>query len=69
MLLVVSYRIALHPLKSFPGPLIAKFTSAYSALYIWKRDFHLASVQWHKKYGKHNASFSSPRILLMVINN
>ncbi|KAH8688922.1 cytochrome P450, partial [Phaeosphaeriaceae sp. PMI808] len=31
--------------------LAARITSAYSALYIWRRTFHLASINWHEKYG------------------
>ncbi|KAH8897433.1 cytochrome P450 [Thozetella sp. PMI_491] len=49
--LAVTYRLTFHPLRSYPGPLAAKFTSAYGAWFVWRQNFHLKSVQLHEKYG------------------
>ena len=56
ILLVVGYRLALHPLGNFPGPFAARLTSAYSAFYVWRRDFHLFALGLHAKYGANTGS-------------
>ncbi|KAI1412809.1 benzoate 4-monooxygenase cytochrome P450 [Hypoxylon sp. FL1857] len=50
-LLVISYRLLLHPLKNYPGPLLAKFTDGYGGFYSLKRRLHLQTWQDHLSYG------------------
>ncbi|KAF1950263.1 cytochrome P450 [Byssothecium circinans] len=74
-LLILSYRIGFHPLKSFPGPIGARVTSAYSFWYIWHRNFHTACLHLHKKYGSvvrvapNRLVFSSVTALQDIYNN
>ncbi|KAI1501827.1 cytochrome P450 [Biscogniauxia marginata] len=42
---------AFHPLRAYPGPLVAKFTNAYGAFYVVRRCMHLATYDDHLKYG------------------
>ncbi|KAH8724220.1 cytochrome P450 [Phaeosphaeriaceae sp. PMI808] len=42
-----------HPLSSYPGPFLAKFTDLYAAYHGWKGDIHLDIYRCHQKYGKH----------------
>ncbi|KAI1414071.1 cytochrome P450 [Hypoxylon sp. FL1857] len=51
ILLAVSYRLLLHPLRSYPGPLIAKLTSAYAGIYAIRRCLPLVIWQLHEKHG------------------
>lgn len=72
---MVAYRLASDALRKFPGPLLARFTSAYGAIHVWRRDFHLVSVGWHKKYGPvvrvapDRLVFSSAQALQDIYNN
>ncbi|KAI0876471.1 cytochrome P450 [Hypoxylon argillaceum] len=50
-LLLVSSQIVLHPLRRYPGPLVAKFTNGYGAYYALKRSLHVQTFDDHKRYG------------------
>ncbi|KAI1176833.1 cytochrome P450 [Nemania sp. FL0916] len=51
ILLVVAYNFALHPLRNFPGPPIAKLTNGYGAYHVVRNRMHLAMYRDHLKYG------------------
>ncbi|RAR12621.1 cytochrome P450 [Stemphylium lycopersici] len=48
---VIIYRLTLHPLASYPGPLLAKVTDIYLAYYAYKGSRHLAFSRAHEQYG------------------
>ncbi|ETS86539.1 hypothetical protein PFICI_00367 [Pestalotiopsis fici W106-1] len=48
---VLSYRLLLHPLSDYPGPLIAKLTDGRNGYYSLLRDLHLVSLRDHRKFG------------------
>ncbi|KAI2613242.1 cytochrome P450 [Hypoxylon sp. NC1633] len=50
-LLVISYRLFLHPLSRYPGPFFAKLSDAYPGFYAFRRRLHLTTLQDHRKYG------------------
>ena len=45
------YRLTLHPLAKYPGPLFARITDWYSVYYAWKGDRHLEFYRCHELYG------------------
>ncbi|OLL24230.1 Isotrichodermin C-15 hydroxylase [Neolecta irregularis DAH-3] len=47
----VIYTLYLHPLASYPGPLVAKFTILWRVYQVWTGKRHLKLQQLHKKYG------------------
>ncbi|KAI1391783.1 cytochrome P450 [Hypoxylon trugodes] len=47
----VSYRLLLHPLRKYPGPFIAKLSDAYEGYFAAARRLHLKTYQDHIKYG------------------
>ncbi|KAI0097524.1 cytochrome P450 [Nemania sp. FL0031] len=51
ILLIVAYRVLVHPLQKFPGPLVAKFSNAYGAFHVMQTRMHLATYHNHLKYG------------------
>ncbi|CAJ2512608.1 Uu.00g007270.m01.CDS01 [Anthostomella pinea] len=51
-LLVIGHRILLHPLRRYPGPLVAKFTDWYGGFHALSMHLHLTTYQDHKKYGR-----------------
>ncbi|ROW18107.1 hypothetical protein VPNG_00185 [Cytospora leucostoma] len=51
LLLIAGYRILLHPLHNYPGPLLAKLTAWYAGFHAVKRDLHLEVTKDHRKYG------------------
>ncbi|KAF3061047.1 Isotrichodermin C-15 hydroxylase [Daldinia childiae] len=50
-LFYLSYQVTFHPLRAYPGPLIAKFTNAYGAFHVVRRCMHLATYNDHLRYG------------------
>ncbi|KJZ75114.1 hypothetical protein HIM_05600 [Hirsutella minnesotensis 3608] len=50
-LLLLSYRITLHPLAKYPGPLLARLTDSYGAFFAASRSLHLVTFENHVKYG------------------
>lgn len=45
------YRVFLHPLSGYPGPLLAKITDLYSTYYALRGDRHVEFFRAHEKYG------------------
>jgi hypothetical protein len=48
---VISYRITVHPLARFPGSLLSKITSLSVYIQAVSGDRHITSLQEHEKYG------------------
>ena len=42
---------ALDPLRSIPGPFLARFTRFWYLYAIWKGDFELTDIEYHLHYG------------------
>ncbi|KFA45400.1 hypothetical protein S40293_09889 [Stachybotrys chartarum IBT 40293] len=51
ILVLWGHRMLLHPLKSYPGPFLAKLTDAYAGYYVLRQTLHLTTWQNHVKYG------------------
>ncbi|KAI0975337.1 cytochrome P450 [Xylaria arbuscula] len=51
LLIYVSYLVLLHPLRKFPGPLVAKVTDWFAGFYSLKKNLHVEILQTHQKYG------------------
>ncbi|KAI1079120.1 cytochrome P450 [Whalleya microplaca] len=49
--LALSYQLLLHPLRNYPGPLIARFTNGYTGYFAIKRNLHLQIWRLHQIYG------------------
>ena len=41
-----------HPLRKYPGPILAKLTDAYGGIHAIRQRFHLVTYDAHQKYGK-----------------
>ena len=50
--LLVTYRLTLHPLARYPGPLLARITPLWQTYHAWKGDRHLVLYRAHLDYGK-----------------
>ncbi|KAI1762950.1 cytochrome P450 [Hypoxylon sp. FL1150] len=48
---VVYYRLYLHPLRSYPGPPLAKVTNSYALFHASLADLHRQTLLDHEKYG------------------
>ena len=46
------YRVTVHPLSIYPGPLLAKFTDLYGAYHAASGDLHLDILRCHQQYGQ-----------------
>ncbi len=57
---VIIYRLTLHPLAEYPGPLLGRLTDWYSVWYIWSGDRHINFYQIHQKYGKSRGTLACP---------
>ncbi|KAI0025048.1 cytochrome P450 [Xylariomycetidae sp. FL0641] len=51
-LFAVAYRVLLHPLKDYPGPVIAQFTDWYGGFHALSMRLPSTTYQDHKKYGR-----------------
>lgn len=49
--LVLLYRLTLHPLAKYPGPVWGKVTDLYVVWHIWNGDRHLDLYELHDRYG------------------
>ncbi|KAK9423577.1 putative Isotrichodermin C-15 hydroxylase [Seiridium unicorne] len=49
--LFAGYQLFLHPLRRYPGPLLAKLTNGYTAYFAVKRTLHLETWKYHHNYG------------------
>ncbi|KAI0158138.1 cytochrome P450 [Xylariaceae sp. FL1272] len=47
-----TYNILFHPLRSYPGPFLARLSNTYGAYHALLRRLHLATRQNHLRYGK-----------------
>ncbi|KAI9811993.1 MAG: hypothetical protein M1827_004885 [Pycnora praestabilis] len=48
---VATYRLTLHPLAKYPGPLLGKITEAYSVYQAWTGRRHINFWDLHQQYG------------------
>lgn len=48
---LVIYRLTLHPLAKYPGPLFARVSDWYGVYHAWLGDRHLNQYRVHQKYG------------------
>ncbi|KAI1334900.1 cytochrome P450 [Xylariaceae sp. FL0016] len=48
---VVAYQLLFHPLRTYPGPWLAKFTDAYNGFHTIRGQLHLRTWLNHRKYG------------------
>ncbi|KAK7968651.1 hypothetical protein PG996_002923 [Apiospora saccharicola] len=51
LLFLLSYRIFLHPLRGYPGPVLAKIKSGYAGWNALRKNHHLATYQNFQRYG------------------
>ncbi|KAI1173388.1 cytochrome P450 [Nemania sp. FL0916] len=51
LFLLFTYRLQLHPLRDFPGPIIAKLTDAYNGYFSFRKRLHLTTLEDHAAYG------------------
>ena len=52
VLLLIVYRLTIHPLAEYPGPLLARITNLYSVYHAYIGDLHLDMLRCHETYGK-----------------
>ncbi|KAI0388253.1 cytochrome P450 [Xylariaceae sp. FL0594] len=75
IVLLLCYRIYFHPLRSYPGPLIAKLSDVYAGYHALAMRLHLVTFLDLKKYGpviRHGPNklvFSSAEALHDIYNN
>ncbi|KAF2737258.1 cytochrome P450 [Polyplosphaeria fusca] len=53
VLTICIYRLFFHPLRSYPGPFLAKLTDCYLAYYAWRGSRHLEYQRCHTIYGSY----------------
>ncbi|KAI1100847.1 cytochrome P450 [Jackrogersella minutella] len=51
VIFLITYRLLLHPLSQYPGPLLAKLTQGYSGFIAVQKRLHLEIYQYHQRYG------------------
>ncbi|KAI0173111.1 hypothetical protein GGR52DRAFT_541952 [Hypoxylon sp. FL1284] len=51
LLLKVCYRLWLHPLHKYPGPLLGKLSNAYGGYHSLTKRHHLTTLKNHQRYG------------------
>ncbi|KAI1824076.1 cytochrome P450 [Xylaria intraflava] len=73
--LVVAYRLFFHPLRAYPGPVLAIISDVYTGFYALRMRLHLVTYHDLKSYGpvvRHGPNklvFSSPNALQDIYNN
>lgn len=50
-LMLWGYRLSLHPLAKYPGPLLAKLSDVYAGYSVLHQKLHLQTFKNHMKYG------------------
>ncbi|KAI1394025.1 cytochrome P450 [Hypoxylon trugodes] len=74
-LLLLSYRVFFHPLRKYPGPLIAKVSDAYAGYYAISKRLHLTTYLDIERYGpvlRHGPNrlvFSTAQAVQDIYNN
>ncbi|KAI0476611.1 cytochrome P450 [Xylariaceae sp. FL0804] len=69
------YRVFFHPLRSYPGPLLAKVSNARNGYHAVQQDLHLVAARDHLEYGqvvRHGPNkllFNSARALHDIYDN
>ncbi|MCJ1250608.1 hypothetical protein MMC30_007836 [Trapelia coarctata] len=48
----VTYRLTIHPLAKYPGPLLARITNLYAVYHAYIGDLHLDMLKCHEIYGE-----------------
>jgi cytochrome P450 len=72
VVVVVTYRITVHPLARYPGPLLSKITSISVFIQAISGDRHIISLREHEKYGPvvriapNQLSFSTSTALRLI---
>ncbi|KAI1127878.1 cytochrome P450 [Nemania abortiva] len=72
---LVTYRLFFHPLRNYPGPLLAKVSDLYAGFFAVKMSLHLTTYSDLKKYGsvlRHGPNkliFNSTAALQDIYNN
>lgn len=73
---MIVYRIFFHPLRSHPGPLIAKLTTLYTTFHVVKKDEARNLHELHEKYGpvvrygpNHISHRSPEAVRLLYVNS
>lgn len=51
IILTSAIQAALSPLRSIPGPFLARFTRLWLLWHFWRGDFHKTNIELHNKYG------------------
>ena len=51
LLVYTIYQVSIHPLRNYPGPLIAKLTDGYSGFHTFRGRLHLNIWQNQQRYG------------------
>lgn len=49
--ILFSYRLLLHPLRSYPGPVLAKLSDVYGGIHAGSMSLHVTTREDHLKYG------------------
>lgn len=55
-LMLCGYRLSLHPLSTYPGPLLAKLSDVYAGYFVLHQKLHLQTFKNHMKYGVYSFS-------------
>ncbi|KAI1640707.1 hypothetical protein F4809DRAFT_637508 [Biscogniauxia mediterranea] len=58
LLLTLSYHLAFHPLRRYPGPLLGKLSNVYGGYHSLTKRYHLTTWKNHQKYD----IYQNPRI-------
>lgn len=52
ILLLSLYRLFLSPLRSIPGPFLARFTDTWYLWHVWQDHFEHVNLELHKTYSR-----------------
>ena len=64
LIAIIVYRLTLHPLARYPGPIIGKVTDWYSVYHAFKGDRHLDFYHLHQKYGNRIRGLMNGRLIV-----